>query len=221
MAIKFPDSITQNNSNYITVSATDGDVQGIYFVDTIAERDAIGGSDYALDNHRVEGAVVYVGTEPYVYIGSGISDIEWADPLNWVIGNAGVARLGDINNVNIMNLGVGHRLEYDGNNWVNYAPGTTVAVTGGSSFQLDAFSVNDYNGAIYSYLLLNPGNGARTGQLMIVHDNGAVEMTDNSTNTLGTATPQPEFVVAIESGDVVVRIDNANGYTFKAEVTKL
>jgi len=220
MAIKFPDSITQNNANYITVSAIDGDVQGIYFVDTLAERDAIGGADFVLDNHRVTGAVVYVGTKPYIYTAASIADVDWTNIANWESGSASLASLNDIDDVTITSVGVGNTLVYDGTEWVNYASGSIVPILGNSAYLLDQFPTTDYNGAVYDYVLVNTTGGARCGQLMLVHTGGNITMTDVSTTTLGAGTP-PEFTVSIATGNVEVRIDNGFGYTFKANVTKL
>ena len=119
MAIKFPDSITQNNSNYITVSATDGDVQGIYFVANTTERDNIGDADVALDNHRVLGALVYVGTTPYLYQGVDISDAEWQNASNWAQTGSAVNALDDLSDVSLTAPSGGNVLVYDGANWVD------------------------------------------------------------------------------------------------------
>lgn len=83
MAIKFSDGITNNNASFITVSASNGDVQGVYFVDTIAARDALGSADSSVDNHRTTRCVVFVGTTAYVYTGADIADATWQDANNW------------------------------------------------------------------------------------------------------------------------------------------
>ena len=119
MAIKFPDSITQNNSNYITVSATDGDVQGIYFVANTTERDNIGDSDVALDNHRVLGALVYVGTTPYLYTGVDISDAEWQNASNWAQTGSAVSAIDDLTDVTITAVASNEVLLYTGAGWEN------------------------------------------------------------------------------------------------------
>jgi hypothetical protein len=224
MALKFPDSITQNNSNYITVSAVDNDVQGIYFVDTIAERDALGLADTVLDNHRVLKAVVYVGTVPYLFDGPNVSDAEWTDASNWVqVGGTDITDLNNILNVDATGAEDGDYLIYDGdsNEWVLYNPESEVLITTDFAFDIDTFSATDFVGAVYTYTLHDFGVGARTGQFMIVTDGTEIEFTDNTTNAIGTDVDEPELTAHLSGGNVVVRVTNGNGYTFKATVTQL
>ena len=222
MAIKFPDSITQNNSNYITVSAVDNDVQGIYFVDTIVERDNIGLADTDLDNHRVLKAVVYVGTTPYMFDGVNVTDTEWQNAANWVqVGGTNIDFLDNIGDVNVSSASAGDVLQYDGADWVPYNPNTELVIASDSATTVDGWDFTDYDGAVYNYILHDFGTGARCGQFMIITDGTDVEFTDNSTSAIGSDSTEPELTAEISGSNVVVKVTNGDGYTFKAEVTKL
>ena len=194
MALKFPDSITQNNSNYITVSASENDVQGIYFVDTFAERDALGLADTDLDNHRVLKAVVYVDTVPYLYDGPDVTDTQWADVSNWVqVGGTDISDLNNILNVDTTGADDGDFIMYNGtsNEWVLYNPESEVLIPQDFAYDIDTFSATDFVGAVYTYTLHDFGVGARTGQFMIVTDGTEIEFTDNTTNAIGTDVDEP------------------------------
>ncbi len=224
MALKFPDSITQNNSNYITVSATDNDVQGIYFVSTFAERDALGLADTVLDNHRVLKAVVYVDTVPYLFNGPDVSDAQWSNASNWVqVGGTDLSEIGSIGDVDVAGAADGDFLIYNGDteNWVLYNPESEVLIPQDFAYDIDTFSATDFVGAVYTYTLHDFGVGARTGQFMIVTDGTEIEFTDNTTNAIGTDVDEPELTAHLSGGMVVVRVSNGNGYTFKATLTQL
>lgn len=224
MALKFPDSITQNNSNYITVSATENDVQGLYFVDTFAERDALGLADTVLDNHRVLKAVVYVDTVPYLFNGPDVSDAQWTDASNWVqVGGTDLSEIGSIGDLDVAGAEDGDFLIYNGDteNWVLYNPESEVLIPQDFAYDIDTFSATDFVGAVYTYTLHDFGVGARTGQFMIVTDGTEIEFTDNTTNAIGTDIDEPELSAHLSGGMVVVRVTNGNGYTFKATLTQL
>jgi len=220
MAIKFPDSITQNNANYITVSATDGDVQGIYFVDTIAERDAIGNEDTSLDNHRALGTVVFVGTAGYVYSGLSVSDANWVNTSNWsTLGSAGT--LGQLADVDTTGIAAGDVLVYNGTGFVTNNNSLNVSVTADTPFNVDSFAIADYQSAIYSYSL--KGSYSRAGQIMVDYDGiTSIELTDISTNPIGTDSTEPEFQAVISGGThLALQLVNGNGYSFKAQATRI
>ena len=220
MAIKFPDSITQNNANYITVSAIDGDVQGIYFVDTIAERDAIGDADVSLDNHRALGTVVFVGTSGYVYDGANLSDVTWQDAASWTpIGSSG--ELGELANVDTTTVGTGDSIVYDGTEFVSDNRGLSATVTSDTPFNVDTFAIADYSSAIYAYSI--KGSSSRAGQIMVDYDGlTTIELTDISTNPIGTDSSEPEFQAVISGGThLALQMVNGNGYSFKAQATRI
>lgn len=224
MAIKFPDSITQNNANYITVDATNGDVRGLYFVASVAERDAIGGPDIALDNHRAEGTVVYVAGVPYVYGGSGVSDAQWQDANNWT--QAGGTDLTSINNVldvDTTTAGTGDVLQWNGTTWVPVPLTSDVietAITNDASFTVDTFATADYHSATYQYVLVNDTVGARAGQFTVIQNDGEIKFTDFSTESTGTDT-EPTIAAAIVGLDVWIIVGSGAGYTFKATANRL
>ena len=85
---------------------------------------------------------------------------------------------------------------------------------------VDTFDTSTYNGAIYDYILKDTNVGARTGQFMVSHDNGAITFTDTSTKHL-TDPIIPEITADINGGDVRVRITSGDGYTFKSFTKKL
>ena len=85
---------------------------------------------------------------------------------------------------------------------------------------VDTFATSTYNGAIYDYILISTGVGARTGQFIISQDNNAIEFTDLSTKHLADPVI-PEITADINSGNVRVRVTKGNGYTFKAFAKKL
>lgn len=221
MAIKFPDSITQNNANYITVSAIDGDVQGIYFVDTIAERDAIGNADVSLDNHRALGTVVFVGTAGYVYNGVNLTDVSWADAVNWTaFGNSG-STLAGLSDVDLTGISAGDSVVYDGTSFVSDNSRLDVTVSTDIASNVDTFAIADYQSAIYSYSL--KGSYSRAGQVMVDFDGiSTLELTDLSTNPIGTDSNEPEFQVVLSGGThVALQLVNGNGYSFKAQATRI
>lgn len=221
MAIKFPDSITQNNANYITVSAIDGDVQGIYFVDTIAERDAIGDADIELDNHRALGTVVFVGTTAYVYDGTNLTDGEWTDTNNWTpLGSAGTTLAG-LSDVNTTSLNAGDFLVYNGTDFVSSKSRLEAIIGTDSATSVDNFAIADYVGAVYVYSL--SGSHSRTGQVMVDYDGlTGLEVTDISTNPQGTDSNPPEFQAIISGGThIQLQVVNGNGYSFKAQATRV
>lgn len=141
MAILFPDSITQNNSNYITVSATDGDVQGIYFVANTTERDNIGLEDTVLDNHRVLQCLVYVGATPYIYQGADVTDANWQNASNWAVAGSSVNDLDDLGDVTITTATSGDVLYYNGSAWVNTPASSLGATTLGALTDVTETSV--------------------------------------------------------------------------------
>jgi|13_taG_2_1085334.scaffolds.fasta_scaffold01393_9 hypothetical protein len=220
MAIKFPDSITQNNSNYITVSAIDGDVQGIYFVDTVAERDAIGNADIALDNHRALGTVVFVGTVGYIYEGTNLTDVEWSDTANWITFGSSGGTFAALSDTDTSNLSAGDTVVFDGTNLVSKDDRLETTVTTDAQTNLDTFEVADYQSAIYSYSL--KGTESRAGQVMVDYDGvSAVEITDISTNPIGTDSNPPSFTAAVSGTELILRVVNGNGYIFKAQATRI
>ena len=221
MAIKFPDSITQNNANYITVSAIDGDVQGIYFVDTVEERDDIGNADIELDNHRALGTVVFVGTTAYVYDGANLTDTEWANANNWSpLGSAGTT-LASLSDVDTSNLNSGDNLVYDGTNFVSSNSKLDVTIATDNATNVDSWAVADFVGATYTYNLR--GSGSRTGTVMVDYDGiTGIELTDISTNPQGTDSNPPEFIAILSGGThIALQVVFGNGYSFKAQATRV
>jgi len=88
---------------------------------------------------------------------------------------------------------------------------------------IDSFTTSSYSGVIYDYTLVNPGNGARTGQIMVIWDNGNVEMTDVSTPSLGSFSP-PSFTTTLSgvSNNIFnLKITSGSNYSFKAFVKKI
>jgi len=220
MAIKFPDSITQNNANYITVSASENDVQGVYFVDTVAGRDAIGNSDITLDNHRHLRTVVFVGSIGYIYTGANLTDAEWTDPLNWVTVGSAAGSLAGLSDVDVTNLQAGDYLVYNGTDFVTANNRIDVAVTTDAAFGVDTWELALYDGVIYSYNLR--GTGSRTGQILVDYNGSTYEFTDISTNPQGTETNEPYFQMATSgTTHAVLQIVNGNGYSFKAQATRI
>lgn len=220
MAIKFPDSITQNNSNYITVSAIDGDVQGIYFVDTIAERSAIGNANIALDNHRALGTVVFVGTVGYIYEGTDLTDISWADTANWITFGSSGGSFETLTDTDTSNLNAGDTIVFNGTELVSKDDRLEATIVSDSATNLDTFLIADYQSAVYSYSL--KGSHSRAGQIMLDYDGvSSVEITDISTNPMGTDANPPEFGVSVSGLEIVLNVVNGNGYIFKAQATRI
>lgn len=224
MAIKFPDSITQNNSNYITVDATTGDVRGLYFAADVAARDAIGLSDVALDNHRSTDCVVYTGGVPYLYTGADVSDANWTDTNNWTqVGGTNITSLTNIGDVDTTGAVSGDILQWNGTTWVPVPLTSDVietTINTDAGFTIDTYSIADYPSAIYSYMLFNDTVGTRTGQFMVIANDGEIQFTDVSTLSTGSDT-EPSLSAAIIGADVWIVVGNGNGYTFKATANRL
>ena len=86
---------------------------------------------------------------------------------------------------------------------------------------VDTFKTANYNGAVYDYILLDTTVGARTGQFMVIQDNGSIEFTDTSTPSLHSDATEPSISAQINGDDVEVQVTSGDGYTFKAFVKKL
>jgi len=97
---------------------------------------------------------------------------------------------------------------------------TSASISTDSLTTLHQFSTNSYSGVIYDYTLINPSNGARTGQVMAVWDGSNVDMTDVSSPTIGTDTP-PTLTFDLSGAYARLRITNGNGYIFKSFTKKL
>jgi hypothetical protein len=224
MAIKFPDSITQNNSNYITVDATTGDVRGLYFAADVAARDAIGLSDVALDNHRSTDCVVYTGGVPYLYTGADVSDAQWTDANNWSqVGGTDLTSINNVLDVDTTTAGTGDVLQWNGTTWVPVPLTSDVietAITNDASFTVDTFATADYHSATYQYVLVNDTVGARAGQFTVIQNDGEIKFTDFSTESTGTDT-EPTIAAAIVGLDVWIIVGSGSGYTFKATANRL
>jgi hypothetical protein len=86
--------------------------------------------------------------------------------------------------------------------------------------RVDLYNTSQYTGAIYDYILVDSTVGARTGQFMVVHDNGLLTFTDTSTKHLSDNIV-PEISASFSSTDVEIYIVNGDGYTFKSFTKKL
>ena len=224
MAIKFPDSITQNNSNYITVDATTGDVRGLYFAADVAARNAIGLSDVALDNHRSTDCVVYTGGVPFLYTGADVSDANWTDTNNWTqVGGTDITSISNIGDVDTTGAAAGDVLQWNGTTWVPVPLTSDVietTINTDAGFTIDTYPIADNPSAIYSYMLINDTVGSRTGQFMVIANDGEIQFTDVSTLSTGSDT-EPSLSAAIIGADVWIVVGNADGYTFKATANRL
>ena len=196
-------------------------MQGIYFVDTTAERDAIGNADTSLDNHRALGTVVFVGTTAYVYDGANLTDAEWADANNWTpLGSSG-STLAGLSDVDTSNLNAGDHLVYDGTDFISSNSRLSVAISSDSAVSVDSWPVADFAGATYTYNLR--GSSSRTGTVMVDYDGlTGIEITDISTNPQGTESAHPEFTAILSGGThIALQVVFGNGYSFKAQATRV
>lgn len=144
-----------------------------------------------------------------------------ADPR--VLGNMGSITTGSLNivrtNNNVEDM---LTLTHTDDSYISlqYITGST---SSDAAATIDFFTTSSYSGVIYDYALVNPGNGARTGQIMAVWDNGSIEMTDVSTPSLGSSTP-PSFTTTlggVNNNIFNLKITDGGGYSFKAFVKKL
>jgi hypothetical protein len=88
---------------------------------------------------------------------------------------------------------------------------------------VNGFVTGSYNGALYDYTLINPNEGARTGQIMAIFIKGIVEITDISTPTIGPGGTPPIFTSEISGNppQFVLKITSGSGYTFRSFVKKI
>ena len=65
------------------------------------------------------------------------------------------------------------------------------------------------------YVITNSGGAMRTGTLMVVTNNTNIELTDFSTNSIGTEADIPEFSANNNGGALEIKITDGSGYTFQ------
>ena len=144
-----------------------------------------------------------------------------ADPR--VLGNMGTITTGSLNIVRTSNnVDDMLTLTHTDDSYISlqYITGST---SSNDATTINSFTTSSYSGVIYDYALVNPGNGARTGQIMAIWDNGNIEMTDVSTPSLGSSTP-PSFTTTLGGANNNIfnlKITDGGGYFFKAFVKKL
>lgn len=118
MPINFPSNLVSTNGNFALILAQDTAIQGWTHVATTAERDAL-----EEETMRCPGAVVVVGTIPYIYTSTDTTDSPWVNVNNWdrldeVGGSDTIEGLTD---VSVSNKQPNQVLLWDnsGNAWVN------------------------------------------------------------------------------------------------------
>mgnify|MGYP001590846470 FL=1 len=79
MPINFPSNLKATNGEFALIRAEDTAIQGWTHVSTTAERNAL-----QEETMRCPGAVVVVGTIPYVYTSAVVTDGPWGNVDNWV-----------------------------------------------------------------------------------------------------------------------------------------
>ncbi len=79
MPINFPSNLKATNGEFALIRAEDTAIQGWTHVSTLAERNAL-----QEETMRCPGAVVVVGTIPYVYTAAVVTDGPWGNVDNWV-----------------------------------------------------------------------------------------------------------------------------------------
>ncbi len=73
----FPGPVSHNNPNAPILDATDNQVKGFGFFANTTARGALDA------NLRVQGFLAIVGTTPFVYTASGVTDSDWGNNSNW------------------------------------------------------------------------------------------------------------------------------------------
>ena len=131
----------------------------------------------------------------------------------------------DLSDVAVSGATSGQQAKYNGTNWVNFTSAfdeeqanTTVASDAATSVYSQAAPSG---GAFHVDYSIGNGTSIRTGTLMVVTDGTDVELTDYSTNKIGSEATEPEFSAAMSGVNCVVSVTDGGGYTVKKLVRRI
>lgn len=71
-------------------------------------------------------------------------------------------------------------------------------------------------GAITLHYSLSDSTNMRTGTLMVITDGSTVELTDISTNQIGSEADEPVFSATTSGSSLAIKVSDASGYTVKS-----
>lgn len=133
---------------------------------------------------------------------------------NWVDANLD---LEDLGNVNTTGVAQGDYLMWNGSQWVDHTPRVqdtaTVINSDSASYVYSTAIASSYAGLKIDYVLKDAvSTNIRIGTIYACTDDTNVEMTDVSTNWLGSESTIPTFSAVKNGSDLEVRITNGNGY---------
>lgn len=140
--------------------------------------------------------------------------------LNGKLENITAENLGDLANVTTSGHANGDILQSDGTDFHFVTPvvaqisavaigsdAATLVTTADHSSSKCAYHVD--------YAITNSGGAMRTGTLMVVTNNTDIELTDMSTNSIGTEADIPEFSANNNGSALEIKITDGSGYTFQ------
>ena len=78
-------------------------------------------------------------------------------------------------------------------------------------------AVDSYAAATVHYSLKDNSGNMRMGQLMVIGNGSNAELTDISTNSLGSETDEPIFTAGYNGASLEVRVTDGSGYTIKTK----
>ncbi len=115
----------------------------------------------------------------------------------------------------------GQILVSDGSNLVatDFVPWKKDSKTYATDAALDVITaeslVGGY-GAITLHYSLSDSTNMRTGTLMVITDGSTVELTDISTNQIGSEADEPVFSATTSGSNLAIKVADASGYTVKS-----
>jgi len=93
---------------------------------------------------------------------------------------------------------------------------STTLATDAASDIITAESLVGSYGAITLHYSLSDGTNMRMGTLMAITDGSTVELTDISTNQIGSDADEPVFSATTSGSNLAIKVTDANGYTVKS-----
>jgi hypothetical protein len=192
-----------NNSEWIAVN-----------VSALSQADSV--SSLTDTQIGTDGAPALATGQVIYYTGSAWQNVEPED--------AGIittdSNIEDLSNVDSVGVS-GQILVSNGTTLIatDYTDWQEYAGTIGSDSATTLFSTTNtdgYNAVTVHYSIRNATGAMRTGTLMVITDGSTTEMTDISTNSIGTENLEPNFTGVPNGGNLDIRIVNGNGYTVKA-----
>lgn len=128
--------------------------------------------------------------------------------------------IGDLSDVTITGHANGDVLTSDGTDFHFVTPVVaqiSAVAIGSDGATLVTTATHSSNRCAYhvDYAITNSSGAMRTGTLMVVTNNSAVELTDMSTNSIGTEADIPEFSANNNGSALEIKITDGSGYTFQ------